>query len=114
LLRYVVVGSLNTAASFGAYSLLLYAGWSYPLASLGSLIFGICLSFLTLGRYVFLSRLRGRFLKFIVVWSILYIANLGLIAIVLKFGAGPYMAGLLAAAPTVGLAYLSQKFYVFR
>lgn len=114
VLRYVIVGSFNTAAAFAVYSALLWIGLTIPVASLGSLIFGVCLSFITLGRLVFLQQLRGRFLKFVFVWLLLYINQLLVISIFIQLGAGAYWAGLLAGAPTVVLAFLLQRAYVFR
>lgn len=112
--RYGSVGGLNTAASYGAYCLLLYAGINYAFASLGALSFGIVLSFVTLGRYVFMSRLKGRFGKFLFIWVVLYFVNIGLIRLGLSFGVNSYIAGLMASVPTIGLAFLLQRFYVFK
>lgn len=108
------MGAFNTAVSYGTYSGLLYAGLNYPLASLGALIFGIMLSFVTLGRYVFLSRLRGRLYKFVLVWAALYLFNIGTIHGLISLGLDAYMAGLVAAIPTISLAFLLQRTYVFR
>ena len=113
LLRYVMVGAFNTAFSYGAYCGLLYAGLHYPLASLGALILGVLLSFVTLGRYVFVSQLRGRFHKFLLVWAALYLLNIGTIRLLLAFGLDAYVAGLVAAVPTISLAFLLQRNYVF-
>ena len=114
MIRYGFVGTLNTLASYSAYCLFLYLGANYAAASLGALVFGILLSFVTLGRYVFMSRLKGRFPMFLMVWTVLYFVNIGIITFVLSFGLDAYVAGLIAAVPTVGLAFLLQRFYVFR
>lgn len=111
--RYLVVGLFNTAASYTFYCALLYAGVAYPLASLGSLLGGIFLSFVTLGRYVFVSRLRGRFSRFLMVWGGLYFLNIGLLNVLIGVGFNPYIAGIVAAPPTIGLAFLLQRFVVF-
>lgn len=114
IVRYAFVGAFNTAVSYSIYVLLIYSGVNYAVASLGALVFGIVLSFFTLGRYVFLSRLKGRFRLFVLVWVVLYFFNIGTIRILLSFSADAYQAGLAAAVPTVGLAFLLQRFYVFR
>ncbi len=114
MVRYGFVGTLNTLASYAAYCLFLYLGANYAVASLGALVFGIMLSFVTLGRYVFMSRLKGRFPMFLLVWAVLYFVNIGIISAVFSFGVDVYVAGFVAAIPTVGLAFLLQRFYVFR
>lgn len=113
LLRYIIVGSFNTMIGYGVYCLMLVVGMNFAGASLVSLIFGILLSFLTLGRYVFLSQLEGRLAKFILIWAVLYIFNIAAISAIMHFGADPYIAGLIAAVPTLGTAFLLQRFYVF-
>lgn len=113
LLRYVVFGSLNAATSYGIYCLFLYAGMSYVVASLLALVFGILISFFVQGRYVFLSPLEGRFAKFLLVWTVLYFVNIAIIGGVLSLGVNAYLAGLVALAPTVGLSFLFQRFYIF-
>lgn len=114
LIRYGFVGIVNTAISYGAYCLLLSIGANYAIASFGALFFGIILSFFTLGRYVFMSRLKGRFLKFLLVWGILYFLNIGTIGFVLSLGVNAYSAGFIAGIPMISLAFLLQRFYIFR
>ncbi|WP_290546884.1 GtrA family protein [Aestuariivirga sp.] len=114
IIRYALVGSFNTASSFAVYALLTWIGLPVALASFGALAFGICLSFVTLGRLVFLSTLRGRFFRFVAVWMLLYAVNLGIISLLMHFGLGPYVSGLLAAMPTVATAFMLQRIYVFR
>jgi len=111
--RYLVVGLFNTAASYAFYCALLYAGAAYPLASLGALLGGIFLSFVTLGRYVFMSQLRGRFSRFLMVWGGLYFLNISLLNVLIGVGLNSYIAGIVAAPPTIGLAFLLQRFVVF-
>ena len=113
-LRYIAIGSLNTAFGYGIYCLMLAIGLNFAGASLVSLLFGIILSFATLGRFVFLSQLEGRFAKFILVWAVLYIFNIAFIAGIMRLGADAYIAGLIAAIPTLGAAFMLQRFYVFK
>jgi putative flippase GtrA len=114
IMRYVLIGAFNTAVSYLIYCIFIYSGVNYAVASLGALVFGVVLSFFTLGRYVFMSRLEGRFKLFVLVWVVLYFFNIGIIRLLLSFSADAYQAGLVAAVPTVGLAFLLQRFYVFR
>ena len=112
--RYLLTGAVNTAFSYGIYSAILYLGAGYPVAALISLAAGICLSFVTMGRIVFRSRLRGRFPRFVVLWACLYGAHVGLIRLLIGTGLDPYTAGLIAAAPVIATSFLVQRFYVFR
>ena len=113
VLRYVSVGTFNTAVGYGVYCFMLTLGLNFAGASFISLIFGILLSFVTLGKYVFLSQLKGRFTKFLLMWAVLYIFNIAVIDAIMHLGADAYLAGLIAAVPIVSAAFLVQRFYVF-
>lgn len=113
LARYVIVGIINTAFSYGAYSLFIYLGLSYPVASFLALICGILWSFVTMGRLVFAVQLKGRFAKFILTWLALYLLNIALITIFKIYGFNDYTAGLIALPPVTLMAYIIQKKFVF-
>lgn len=113
LLRFVVVGSLNTGASYGAYVLLLAIGLHFSVASLGALIFGILLSFTTQGRFVFGNSGIGRFPRFVAVWALLYFANIALIGAFASMGINAYLGGALALVPITALSFLLQRHFVF-
>ena len=112
--RYILVGAFNTAASYAFYCLFLFLGAPYPMASLGALALGIAISFVTVGRYVFASQLRGRFPAFVSVWGALYVLNVGIIWLILLTGLSEYAAGFVAIAPTSLVAFFLQRHLVFR
>jgi putative flippase GtrA len=112
--RFVLVGVLNTAFGYGVYAAMLYLGFSYPIASLTSLLLGILFSFQTQGRLVFGDPRQRLLPRFALAWAVIYALNLGLIASFVRFGLDAYTAGALALVPTVVLSYLVQKFIVFR
>lgn len=113
ILRFLVVGSFNTAASYGAYVLLLALGLHFSLASFGSLVFGILLSFTTQGRFVFGNSSVSRFPRFVAVWAVLYLANIALIGAFERVGINPYLGGALALVPITTLSFLLQRHFVF-
>lgn len=114
LVRYNLVGACNTALAYGVYAGAYYLIQNYAIASFISLIFGICVSFVTLGRYVFFRQLEGRFGKFVALWLCLYVVNLGLIAALMTLGLNAYWAGLASAIPIIAGAFVIQKLYIFR
>lgn len=114
LVRYVLTGAVNTGFSFGIYCAVLYVGAPYPVAALISLIAGICLSFVTMGRIVFRSQRRNRFARFVAVWAVLYGVHVGLIWLLVRGGLDAYLAGLIASVPVLAISFLLQRNYVFR
>ena len=113
LSRFVIVGTANTAFSYGIYSLGIYLGLPYYIASFVALMLGICLSFFTQGRLVFGAKLKGRFGVYTFVWACLYGVNITLISLFAAFGVNYYWAGLLALVPITILSFILQKTFVF-
>jgi putative flippase GtrA len=111
--RFLIVGAANTALSYAVYALGLALGLSYQLASLFAIVGGIAVGFITHGVLVFRQRLAGRLPFFLGLWCLLYLANITLIGALSFAGLNHYIAGLVAAVPITGLAYLLQKRVVF-
>jgi putative flippase GtrA len=113
MLRFVLVGALNTGFSYLVYSFLIWLGLQFALANLGALLMGVLFSFLTQGKFVFNNSDRRLFLRFLVGWLVIYCINTLLIALLKWYGFNSYSAGALALAPVVLLSYVLQKFIVF-
>ena len=114
MLRFILVGVLNTGFSYSIYALCVYLGLRYQVANLVSLVIGILFSFKTQGLLVFgnsSNRLLGRF---IISWTVIYLCVIGLIGRLLALGIDPYTAGALSLPVSVALSYVGQKFFVFR
>ena len=114
LLRFLVVGGIGTAFSYGVYALLLFVGLNYPVANFAALVAGILFSFKMQGTFVFDNpdnRLIGRF---VLCWVSIYIANVLFIRKMLTLGVDGYVAGAIAILPIAVLSYLTQRFFVFR
>lgn len=113
LLRYLIVGSFNTAFSYAVYALFLYIGLDYKLANLSALIIGIVLSFKTQGHFVFRNSDNRLFGRFLASWAIIYVVTIAIIGQIINLGFNAYWAGAFAMPFSVGLSYLAQKYFVF-
>lgn len=113
LVRFLLVGTVNTAFSYGVYALMLYFGMNYAAASLIALVLGILFSFRTQGAFVFYNSDKTRFGRFVVAWGIIYLCNIAFIRVMLGFGFSAYVAGVLALPITTFLSYVIQKHFVF-
>lgn len=114
ILRFVVVGTVNTAFSYGIYAAMLFVGFNFAVANLVALVLGILFSFKTQGALVFRNsdpRLLGRF---VVGWAIIYGATIALIGQFIAFGLSAYAGGALALPFSTALSYLLQKHFVFQ
>ena len=114
ILRFLIVGVINTAFSYGAYVLFLFVGLNYALANLLAMILGILFSFKTQGKFVFQDQSYRAFLPFVLCWIVIYFFNIALIRELLKLGYNAYVAGALALPAVVVFSYIVQKYIVFR
>ena len=114
-IRFLLVGGLNTLFSYAVYAFfLLYVGVPYALANLLAILIGIAFSFRTQGTLVFLNPDLRLIVRFVACWLVIWGLNVGLIALLMRFGLDAYVAGGLAFVPMIPMAYLMQKFLVFR
>ncbi|PWV58717.1 GtrA family protein [Plasticicumulans acidivorans] len=114
LVRFLLVGTLNTGFSYSLYAFFLMLGIHYTIANFLALIIGILFSFKTQSTLVFSNSNNKLLGRFCVTWLIIYIINTLLIGILIHFGLSGYTAGALALPVTVCLSYLMQKHFVFK
>lgn len=114
LVRFVLVGIVNTGFSYAIYAVLLYLGLGYAIANLIALLVGILFSFKTQGILVFNNSDNRRLLRFILAWTFIYSINIFIIRRFVAMGLNPYAGGALALPFTILLSYLAQKYFVFR
>jgi putative flippase GtrA len=112
-LRFVLVGCVNTALYYGIYASLLTLGWHFAVASLAATLFGIVSGFRLHGALVFGNREWWRIGRYALIWTGLYLINVGLVAGLHAAGLDVYSAGAVSALPIAALSYLLQKRFTF-
>ena len=110
-IRFLIIGCINTGFSYLVYALFVFLGLDYPLANFFAMIAGVCFGFLTNSKLVF--KFEGNFLKYLVLWLALYIVNIGIIWVFIRFNCTPYLAGFLALPIITLLSYVAQKNLIF-
>lgn len=113
-LRFVVVGLVNTGFSYGVYVALLFMALDFRVANLTALVSGTVFSFKTQGRFVFENHNNGLFLRFLMVWAVIYMFNILLIQELIDYGFDAYVSGAIALIPVTLLSFVLQKTIVFR
>ena len=114
IIRFILVGGLNTAFSYSVYAGLIYIGLNYIIANFCSLVLGILFSFRTQGALVFNNRDGRLIFRFAGLWALLFVLNIGLIYILMRVGLNAYAAGAVALVPITVTSYFVQKVMVFR
>lgn len=113
-IRFIVVGILNTIVGYLLYAFFLYLGFDYKIAALLGTVFGVLFNFQTIGRLVFRQHDNRLIFKFISVYVIVYFTGIALIKLGKIYGLDDYSAGLIAIFPNAVIAFILNKFYVYK
>ena len=76
LLRFLVVGGLNTVFGYSLFAAFTYFGMPYPAAIGLATVGGVLFNFQSIGRLVFNGAPRSRFWRFVGVYIVIYLLNL--------------------------------------
>lgn len=115
LVRFLVIGAVNTSFSYVIYALLVLIGLHYSLATLISTILGIIFNFFTTGRIVFRNMDNRRIIRFILVYVLTYLVNvLFLKGLVDGLSMDKLLAGALVTLPVALLSYYLNSIWTFR
>jgi putative flippase GtrA len=114
LVRFVLIGVLNTAFGFAIYAIATFGGLSPALALACSLVCGVVFNFFTTGRLVFGRRAASTFPKFVAAYIAVYVVNLVLLSWIISLGFDQLVAQAIALPPTVAFTFVLMKFAVFR
>jgi putative flippase GtrA len=107
------VGGVNTFFGYGLFALLLYLGLHYTLASLLATCAGILFNFNTTGRIVFKNSDHRLLLRFLMVYSFIYLINVLLLKLMVIYAINLYLGSAAATLPMAFLAYILNKKFVF-
>jgi len=113
LVRFLAVGVLNTAFGYALFAVLTYAGMTYPLAIGLSTVGGVLFNFQSIGRLVFSGPSHSRFWRFVGVYCIVYLINLGGVRLLLGCGLNVYIANAIMLVPLALLAFILNRQLVF-
>ena len=114
-MRFLVVGTANTALNFLLYSLCIYVGLSPPLAAVVAFIGLIPVHVKAHASFVFRSQLDiSTVLKFSLSLAVSMSLNVGLVTVFWVYLlANPIPAQVLSIGPSVAANYMLLKFFVF-
>ncbi len=112
-LKFLLVGGLNTAFGYGVFALLTWWGLPYPAAIGLATLAGIAFNFQSTGRLVFGNAPWQRAPRFVAVYAVVYVLNLGGVAALLHLGLNIYLANALVILPLALIAYMLQRKFVF-
>lgn len=114
LLRFVLVGGLNTAFGVGVYCLAIFIGLPYFVATLVSNVLGVLFNFLTTGNLVFRNSNPRLIFRFVACYVVIYFINTAVVKLLLVAGLNSYWAGILATPIVALCSYYLLKTFVYK
>jgi putative flippase GtrA len=113
LLRFFVVGGLNTVFGFTVYSILILLHLHYVLAALLGQICGALFNFKTTGTIVFKNKDNRLIFRFFAVYLVTYLITIGLLKLFHVYHIGSLVAGAIIIVPIASLSFFLNKRFVF-
>jgi putative flippase GtrA len=114
MVKFFLIGFINTIFYYVTYAFFIYIGFSYPLAVFVAAIFGTLFSFKTFGTFVFENTNNKLIFKFTLVIVANYLINISIIYILTKYGYSYYSAGFFATLVVAFNSFFMNKRFVFR
>ncbi len=113
--RFLVSGVINTAFGYCAFAFFIFIGCGDFTAPLFAEICGIIFNFNTIGGMVFGDRSKKLFLRFCLVYGIIYIFQVAGLKIFAAYGMeNRYISGFILLFPIAFLSYNLNKRLVFK
>ena len=113
LLRFLVVGGLNTVFGYSLFppfpSFAIPSPAAIGLATVGGVLF----NFQSIGRLVFNGAPRSRFWRFVGVYIVIYLLNLGGVRLLLGLWPNVYIANAITLVPLSVIAFILNRRFVF-
>lgn len=113
IVRFLVVGGINTLFGYLVFSFFIILRIHYSIASLFATILGVLFNFFTTGRIVFNNKDSKLLIKFFGVYGFTYLINLLFLKIFDTYQVNMLIAGAILVLPIAVLSFFLNKSFVF-
>ncbi|MBT4522543.1 MAG: GtrA family protein [Halieaceae bacterium] len=114
LVRFFLVGGVNTIFGYSSFALFIWLGLHYALAVLLATVLGVVFNFSTIGKLVFKRFSPWLIHRFVAVYAVLYVINVAGIKALLIADLNSYLAGGIMVVPMGLLGFGLLKKLVFK
>ena len=114
LLRFLLVGGVNTLFGYTIFAAAYVLTGDHRLAVAASIVLGVLFNFVTTGRIVFGSRSGRALIPFILAYVFALVLNVVLLDLLLRIGLNAFVGQALCLPVVVVTAYLINARFVFR
>jgi len=114
VLRYLLVGVLNTSVGFLIFSLAIYfTNGNAELSLAANIVVGVFFNYMSYGLAVFKSFSKFQFVKFLMSYLTIYLINLGAVNLMLDLGVNIFVAQFFNVLYLAPLSYFIFSKFVF-
>jgi putative flippase GtrA len=113
-LRFLLAGGLNTLFGFAVFGALVWTGWPTWACLLVGNLAGTAFNFLTLGGFVFRDLHHRRLPRFVAVYGLIYLLNLGLLTVADHMAIDRLIAQFCLLIPMAAMSYVLMSRLVFK
>lgn len=115
LIKFILVGILNTAFGYSLFALFIFLNIHYSLAVFLSTVLGVLFNFKTIGKLVFDSHDNSLIFRFIAVYVLLYLINISCLWFFKISGfENMYINGFVLLVPLALISFVLNRKYVFK
>lgn len=114
IIRYAIVGCINTAIYYTFFALFVYLGFHYPIATLLGFGISIFSGFIMHSIFVFNNKQKARIIVFTLVNVAGYFFNVLIQMFLHMIDGNIYIDGAMAAVITAVFLYILNKYITFR
>ena len=115
LIKFILVGILNTAFGYSLFALFIFLNIHYSLAVFLSTVLGVLFNFKTIGKLVFDSHDNSLIFRFITVYVLLYLINISCLWFFKISGfENMYINGFVLLVPLALISFVLNRKYVFK
>jgi putative flippase GtrA len=111
--RFLLVGVANTLFSYLLYAALILLGVDYRATITLCTVITILWNFNTIGSIVFRKRAGRLIFRFVAVYGVVYLINLGSLVLLVEGGAGPLVSQALVVPVIAAISFLLNRTWVF-
>ncbi len=114
LIRFLIVGGINTVFGYLVYASLILLNFHYSIAALLATSLGVLFNFKTTGKLVFQNNNNSLIFKFIGVYTFTYLINLVFLRLFELYKVDMFMAGAILLLPMALISFGLNKKFVFQ
>lgn len=114
LIRYLLVGMMNTLFGYSLFAFFIYLNVHYSMAVLLSTVLGVLFNFKSIGRLVFKNKNNALIYKFIGVYILTYLLNVAALRLFNTYHVNMYLAGALLLVPITLISFTLHNNVVFK